>query len=344
MAFLQKYFSFAVLPVLLLALGIASLLIPHLQISWFAFVTDIIVSMVLSLAFALALQWSVNAYPVRMLSLVHAMIMSLSMAGIIYGLEGIILKILIFKEDTVYVRTFEQTDHLRFLLLWFCQGWTANVSVARKQYKDLKQEVELQRSNELILKETELFKLRQQLQPHFLYNSLNSINALVLIQPEKAQAMVGKLSDFLRLSVKRESQESIPLEDELSYIESYLAIESIRFGDRLNVIVERSFDATQHLFIPPFVLQPVLENAIKFGLYGNTGNVTIDIRLEWQQNLLVISVKNPYDITAQPPKGTGFGLEGIRRRLYLLFARADLVETRQANNMFTTILKIPQHV
>jgi hypothetical protein len=83
----------------------------------------------------------------------------------------------------------------------------------------------------VLLKEAELFKLRQQLQPHFLYNSLNSISALIMISPEKAQEMIGKLSDFLRSSVKREAEDKIPVSEELNYIQSYLAIESIRFGD-----------------------------------------------------------------------------------------------------------------
>jgi two-component system, LytTR family, sensor kinase len=86
----------------------------------------------------------------------------------------------------------------------------------------------------------------------------------------------------------------------------------------------------------------VLENAIKFGLYGKTGAVTINMHIALQDGMLVIDITNPYDPDGLAHKGTGFGLEGIRRRLYLLYARADLIETKKENELFTTILKIPQ--
>lgn len=161
-----------------------------------------------------------------------------------------------------------------------------------------------------------------------------------MIAPDKAQEMIGKLSDFLRSSVKREAQDSIPVAEELQYIESYLTIESIRFGDRLKVIFEN--DYTPKANIPPFLLQPVLENAIKFGLYGRTGEVTITVNILSPGNMLNIIVTNPYDPDGQQPTGTGFGLKGIKRRLQLLYARADLLETTKDGNTFTTILKIPQ--
>jgi LytS/YehU family sensor histidine kinase len=88
----------------------------------------------------------------------------------------------------------------------------------------------------------------------------------------------------------------------------------------------------------------VLENAIKFGLYGKTGQVKITMNIRLQEGMLYITTTNPYDPQMQMPRGTGFGLEGIRRRLYLLFARADLLETSQENEIFTTVLKIPQYV
>ena len=161
-----------------------------------------------------------------------------------------------------------------------------------------------------------------------------------MIQPDKAQEMIGRLSDFLRSSVKREAQDTIPIAEELLYIESYLAIESVRFGDRLKVTIEK--DYTDDAMIPPFLLQPVLENAIKFGLYGKTGGVDISIHIGLKDGVLTIVITNPYDPQTTPPRGTGFGLEGIKRRLYLLFSRADLLETQSDDINFTTILKIPQ--
>ena len=90
------------------------------------------------------------------------------------------------------------------------------------------------------------------------------------------------------------------------------------------------------------LLQPLVENAIKFGLYDTTEKVTVSIRGEIDGNNLVVMVQNPYDPQTSRTKGTGFGLRGVQRRLYLLFARNDLMETHQNDNIFTTIIKIPQ--
>jgi LytS/YehU family sensor histidine kinase len=152
--------------------------------------------------------------------------------------------------------------------------------------------------------------------------------------------MIERLSEFLRSSVRREAKDQLPLEEELAYIEAYLAIETVRFGDRLQVQISR--EPEQDATIPPFLLQPLLENAIKFGLYGRTGQVLITLTIRQEGELLVLQLSNPYDPAGQPPSGTGFGLDGIRRRLYLLYARTDLLETRPENGHFTTILKIPQ--
>jgi LytS/YehU family sensor histidine kinase len=91
------------------------------------------------------------------------------------------------------------------------------------------------------------------------------------------------------------------------------------------------------------LLQPIVENAIKFGLYDTTEAVTIRIEAHADNNYVVISVQNPFDPeTSRPKQGTGFGLSSIQRRLYLLFARGDLFETRVEGHLFTTIVKIPQ--
>jgi len=242
--------------------------------------------------------------------------------------------------ESPYVAWLSQTLPVRFLIIWIFCTWVATISAFRKNMAALDARFQQHADAAALLRDAELFKLRQQLQPHFLYNSLNSINALIMMAPEKAQDMVGKLSDFLRSSVRRESDESLPIAEELRYIESYLAIESVRFGDRLCVTIEK--ENTDHTLIPPFLLQPILENAIKFGVYGNTGRVIITVHIALVGAMLTIAITNPYDPDMQPPRGTGFGLTGIRRRLYLLYARNDLLETKAEETRFTTILKIPQ--
>ncbi|MEP6749774.1 MAG: GHKL domain-containing protein, partial [Bacteroidota bacterium] len=139
-----------------------------------------------------------------------------------------------------------------------------------------------------------------------------------------------------------EEQQWIPVEEELQYLQLYLDIEKVRFGNRLSTVFETA-PASLQMKMPAMLLQPLVENAIKFGLYDTTGDTIIRISTSMANNTLVIIVQNPYDEeTAQPRRGTGFGLHSIQRRLYLLFARNDLLATEAQNNVFTTTVKIPQ--
>lgn len=252
-----------------------------------------------------------------------------------------ILKIWIGHTDKAYCLWLNDTLPLRIIINFMLFGWIATFTGLKKKADTLEDRFKQHTDAAILLREAELYKLRQQLQPHFLYNSLNSINALILIEPDMAQEMVGKLSDFLRNSVKREAQDKIPVDEELTYIQSYLDIEAIRFGDRLKVVFKKEY--TDDATIPPFLLQPIIENAIKFGLYGTTGVVIITVHILLSPDFLEISVTNPYNSAETPSRGTGFGLAGIRRRLFLLYARLDLLETQTSEDQYTTLIKIPRH-
>ncbi len=196
---------------------------------------------------------------------------------------------------------------------------------------------------EKLAREAELFKLRQQLQPHFLFNSLNSINALIGLRPQEARKMVQQLSDFLRGTLKKEETQWVKLAEELQYLELYLDIEKVRFGNRLSTVINTTDVNVQETMLPALLLQPIVENAIKFGLYDTIGETEISIIATLEEGQLVITVSNPFDPeTSAPHKGTGFGLKSVRRRLYLLFARTDLLSTTGNNEIFTTVVKIPQ--
>jgi hypothetical protein len=218
-----------------------------------------------------------------------------------------------------------------FSLLWYSQQ-------EQKEMDDRKIEAEK------ISKEAELFKLRQQLQPHFLFNSLNSISALTATHPEKARHMIHQLSDFLRSTLKKDEHHWDTLEEELEYLQLYLEIEKVRFGYRLQTQIIYSNDVLQYK-LPALLLQPVVENAIKFGLYDTTGEVMIKLEAIAEQNNLKIMVQNPFDPeTSQPVKGTGFGLTSIERRLFLLFARHDLLKIKKEKEHFVTTILIPQTI
>jgi LytS/YehU family sensor histidine kinase len=155
--------------------------------------------------------------------------------------------------------------------------------------------------------------------------------------------MVQQLSDFLRGTIRKEEQQWVTLQEELQYLQLYLDIEKVRFGNRLSTIIEND-ENTQQLKLPALLLQPIVENAIKFGLYDTTGDTVIRIHTVKQGNELIITVTNPFDPeTSAPRKGTGFGLSSVNRRLSLLFGRTDLLSTATENNIFITRVKIPQH-
>jgi LytS/YehU family sensor histidine kinase len=136
----------------------------------------------------------------------------------------------------------------------------------------------------------------------------------------------------------------LTLEEELSHLQLYLDIEKVRFGHRLRTDVNTDEDSL-HLLIPPLLLQPIVENSIKFGLYDTIGNVTIQINSKIENNNLLVTISNPFDAeTSQPNQGTGFGLKSVQRRLYLLFFRHDLVKTEIHQNVYTTTVIIPQKI
>jgi two-component system, LytTR family, sensor kinase len=192
------------------------------------------------------------------------------------------------------------------------------------------------------LRQAELIKLRQQLQPHFLFNSLNSINALVVSEPQQARKMIQNLSDFLRGTLKKDENKNVPFSEEINLLKLYLEIEKVRFGHRLTVNFNINED-TLNLKLPALILQPIVENAIKFGLYNVLEDVEISVSAQIKDNLLAIVITNPFDeSTAQSRKGEGFGLSLIQKRLQLIYHRTDLLVIEKNKSVFTTIILIPQ--
>jgi two-component system, LytTR family, sensor kinase len=263
----------------------------------------------------------------------------------ICGLWGAMVKYAmtnIFPGESSYLQFLDKFMPIRFdiaLLITLCMALVSELYYTLEEQKDSEHR---KTAAEKLAREAELYKLRQQLQPHFLFNSLNSISALITIQPAQARKMIMQLSDFLRGTLKKEDNQWISLDDELQHLQLYLDIEKVRFGHRLNTAINSAANAGK-LQLPSMLLQPLVENAIKFGLYDTTEAVTINIAAEQENNYLIVTIQNPFDPeTSSPKQGTGFGLSSVQRRLYLLFARNDLLNTRYTDNLFTTVIKIPQ--
>lgn len=244
--------------------------------------------------------------------------------------------------NTSYINLLNKILPVRFGIGFLLIALTSTISLSWYSFLDQKEKEQRQADIEKLTREAELFKLRQQLQPHFLFNSLNSISALAGTKPEEARRMIQQLSDFLRGTIKKEEHQFVTLAEELQHLQLYLEIEKVRFGHRLETIIEAD-EQTLQLKLPSLLLQPIVENAIKFGLYDTIETVTITVSAQKQIDLLIVEVKNPFDSqTSSVQKGAGFGLSSVKRRLHLLFARMDLLSTETKENIFITTLKIPQ--
>jgi two-component system, LytTR family, sensor kinase len=193
-----------------------------------------------------------------------------------------------------------------------------------------------------LVREAELNILKSQINPHFLFNSLNSISSLTLINPENARGMIIKLSDYLRYSLKLSEAEKTLLRDEVDNIRRYLEIEKIRFGKRLNFnlqIDEHSADWP----VPNMILQPLFENAVKHGVYESTETVEITMRVDAEAQMLTINIYNNFDPESPGRKGSGIGLRNIKERLKLMYGRDDLLTYQKSETTFSVTVKIPRY-
>jgi two-component system LytT family sensor kinase len=271
----------------------------------------------------------------------YVLIVSVALSLVSLFVSRVLVKLL-FGSDAHYMKVFEDAIGIRFGISFLLVGCMALMGLLYYTQEDQQLMNERKNVTEKMAKEAELFKLRQQLQPHFLFNSLNSISALTGTQPEKARHMIQQLSDFLRGTLRKDEQQWSTLKEELEYLELYLEIEKVRFGHRLQTSIECDDEALQ-MKLPSLLLQPVVENAIKFGLYDTVGEVCICILAKAINGMLNVTVQNPFDPeTAQPLEGTGFGLASIQRRLFLLFARHGLLQTKTEDNFFITTITVPQ--
>jgi sensor histidine kinase YesM len=251
---------------------------------------------------------------------------------------------LFFSDSSAYLSFFKSSLLIRFGFVCLVMIIVTIAAILWNHWLEYRETDQRKTDAEKLAKDAELFKLRHQLQPHFLFNSLNSINALIGMDPPQARKMVLQLSDFLRGTLKKEESQMVTLEEEIGYLNLYLEIEKVRFGNRLitEIIIP---DDCRQMLLPALLLQPIVENAIKFGLYDTIGESLIRIFCEKQNNELHITVSNPHDPeTSLPIRGTGFGLSSIKRRLYLIFARNDLLTTESDKNIFKTTIKIPQYL
>jgi len=209
-------------------------------------------------------------------------------------------------------------------------------------YNDIQEKIRQEAHLNTLLKEIELSALKNQINPHFLFNSLNSISSLTMSSPQKAQEMIIQLSDYLRYSLSNNDRQIATLETELENIKLYLEIEKIRFGKRLHFIFDGD-ETTLASQIPVMILQPLFENAIKHGVYESTETITIKLSCQLKNNYLSSTLTNDFDATAKPTKGEGIGLKNTQQRLFLIYKQRDLFTIAKTETTFTVNIKFPQH-
>jgi len=207
------------------------------------------------------------------------------------------------------------------VLVWFCAPMV--VGIALKVWNALRIELKLEEQKRLLL-EARLDALQRQINPHFLFNTLNSIASLVRTKPEMAREMTVKLANILRALLK-DHDSFVPLADELKFTDDYLDIEVVRFGaDKLKVVKDID-PRTLHVAVPSILLQPLVENSIKHGLEPRINGGTITLRSRLQGDRVLIEVADDgVGITAGPQNalrrtGAGIGMKNVQERLEVLY-------------------------
>lgn len=237
-----------------------------------------------------------------------------------------------FLQETIHVRiTFAMFQYFALVSFYYMINYYNNFN------EKLKDEIRLKNK----IKEAELTYLKSQINPHFLFNALNSISSLTVTNPEKAQEMVVELSDYLRMNMSFSKKKIVTFGDELKNIERYLGIEKIRYGDRMSIKGDVPQDCYS-CFMPPLILQPLFENAVKYGLHESVENMFLEYSASLNKYELIFVLRNSYETDAQVNNGTGNGIKNVEERLKLMYGRVDLVKIIDSNNIFEMQITIPQ--
>src|SRR5271155_5858898 len=171
----------------------------------------------------------------------------------------------------------------------------------------------------IFARDAELKALKAQVNPHFLFNSLNSISALTSVDPARAREMCILLAEFLRMTLGLGEKASVPLSEELSLLHRYLAIERVRFGARLQL--EEDLQVSKSIQLPPLLLQPLVENAVTHGIANLTDGGTVRLSGQSYNGRVLLAIENSFDPESAPMRKGGLGLKNVRERLEARFGK-----------------------
>jgi two-component system LytT family sensor kinase len=209
--------------------------------------------------------------------------------------------------------------------------------LALEKTKNMEQKI---LENHLVTSQAEIKSLKSTIHPHFLFNSLTALSTLTQTSPPLAREVCIQLSDFLRYSLKYSTNDKVTIADELKHIENYLNVEKIRFGNRLKVEFDVK-EETKNLLILPFILLPLVENAVKHGVQERIETTILRVSIKKNQGYLYIEVSNPYDLSVNTPPGTGHGLSNLRKRISSEYGKDARLVIEKDKHIFTVKLYIP---
>jgi sensor histidine kinase YesM len=308
----------------------------------------IVDSLVYNLLFAgigLALWYSIRYYNMERDSvgsrLLNHTLVALVVLGVWLGVGYLILKNLLASTEG-YPDFLSESLPWRAITGFFLYSFVVMVYYLYINSEDRQARIRKESGLQLQVREAEIERLKSQINPHFLFNSLNSVSSLIPMQPAQAREMLVRLSAFLRYSLENRSSGITTLERELENIRYYLEIEKVRFGDRLLFEIDVPEECTR-MTLPHMILQPLVENAIKHGVYESTEPVRIHLLAgQRETGRLVLELSNDYDPEAPPRKGKGIGLINTRNRLLLEYDCPVCLEIEKREASFTVRLSIPQ--
>ena len=321
----------------------ATILFNLLNIKYEFAITDSLVFNVIYSSLALSFWYSIKYISLENFTVLRILtnhITAAVISSIVWVLVGSWILSTIFNYNDIYTNFLFDSLVWRFFIGILFYVIIISIFYVMLYYENFQKKILKEAELKGLVKEAELKSLKYQINPHFIFNSLNSISALTVVQPELAQEMTIKLSNFLRKTLKKNDNQFQTLKEELDNAKLYLDIEKIRFDDRL--IYSENFDEQcSNIKVPSMILQPLFENAIKYGLHESLDTVNITFTCKKEKNYVRISLKNNFDANAVTKKGEGIGLTNIENRLRKTYGQINLLKTEKNNGIFKVIIYIP---
>ncbi|MCL4639522.1 MULTISPECIES: sensor histidine kinase [Olivibacter] len=222
-----------------------------------------------------------------------------------------------------------------FVNMYLIVGLYSLIYFFRSYYEQQKLNATLQK--EMIRSELELLKL--QVHPHFIFNTLNNIYSFSIQQKPKAADLIHRLSSFLDYNLYQAKENTVPLINEIEYIQHYIELEKIRFGDRLDISIN-ILSEIEHFYISPMLLLPLVENAFKHGAGKLQKDAWIRMDISMKRDILTVKIENNYAEQTTQSERPGIGLDNVKRRLEILYEGAHEISIMKESGTFLVVLKI----